>query len=297
MVYTPVRAEFDSPGPQRHDSCRPSEESLIQAKFYESFRRPPWRPFHKIHRFDDFNLDARTRQLRRAGEVVTLQPKAIDLLLVLVESRGRLLTKDELLNLVWPDQVVEESNLTVTVSALRKALGERRGEHRFVVTEPGRGYRTVADVSDVELKSEPIEVSQGTDDGIVAVDQSLSGRQFVRVASRVGYVRLLCALLLTVAFAYGTTGTRTEPATTAPAPDTSMTIKRLTTTGRVSTATLSPDGRFFAYISSRERRAVQPLAQSRRWKQQRSTATAGGSHRICRHVRARRQESVLLSNR
>ena len=106
---------------------------------------------HRIYRFDEFELNALKRQLFRRGQPVTLQPKAFELLVALVDSGGRLLTKDDLLNLVWPDQIVEESNLTVHMSALRKALGEQRGEHRFVVTEPGRGYRFVADVAEVEV--------------------------------------------------------------------------------------------------------------------------------------------------
>src|SRR5687768_9364852 len=103
----------------------------------------------RIYRFNDFELDAVKRQLLRRGQPVTLQPKAFDLLLVLVENGGRLLTKDDLLSLVWPDQIVEESNLTVHISALRKALGEHKGHHRYVVTEPGRGYRFIADVTEV----------------------------------------------------------------------------------------------------------------------------------------------------
>ena len=104
----------------------------------------------RIYRFDRFELDAHRRQLWCEGQLVTLQPKALDLLVALVESGGNVLTKDELLNLVWPGQMVEESNLTVHMSALRKALGERKGEHRFVVTQPGHGYRFVADVDDVQ---------------------------------------------------------------------------------------------------------------------------------------------------
>ena len=170
----------------------------------------------KIHRFDDFSLNARTRLYATPGEVVTLQPKAIDLLLVLVESRGRLLTKDELLNLVWPDQVVEESNLTVHMSALRKALGERRGEHRFVVTEPGRGYRFVADVCDVEPRAKRSTSARARTPGSSqSTSHFLAGNSCVSPARG---VRLLCALLLTVAFAYWTTGSRTEPATTGQRP-------------------------------------------------------------------------------
>ncbi len=104
---------------------------------------------HRIYRFDDFELDVLKRQLLRRGQTVTLQPKAFDLLLALVEHGGRLLTKDDLFNLVWPAQIVEESNLTVHMSALRKALGERKGEHHYIVTMPGRGYRFVADVAEV----------------------------------------------------------------------------------------------------------------------------------------------------
>src|SRR5688500_18777292 len=104
----------------------------------------------RIYRFNDFELDALKRQLLRRGQPVTLQPKAFDLLLVLVENGERLMTRDELLNLVWPDQIVEESNLTGHMSALRKGLGEQKGEHRFVVTEPGRGYRFVAEVAEGE---------------------------------------------------------------------------------------------------------------------------------------------------
>ena len=64
----------------------------------------------------------------------------------MIENHGRVLDKDELMRSVWPDQIVEEANLTVNISALRKALGESPSEHRFIVTVPGRGYKFVAGV-------------------------------------------------------------------------------------------------------------------------------------------------------
>jgi TolB-like protein/DNA-binding winged helix-turn-helix (wHTH) protein/Flp pilus assembly protein TadD len=67
-------------------------------------------------------------------------------LLVLLEGKGRLVEKDELMQRVWPDAVVEENNLTVNISALRRSLTESPGEHRYVLTVPGRGYQFVADV-------------------------------------------------------------------------------------------------------------------------------------------------------
>lgn len=103
----------------------------------------------RFYEFDSFRLDGRKRVLLRAGEPVTLTPRALDLLFALVERRDLVVEKDELLSLLWPDSVVEENNLTVNVSALRKALGVGPGERRYVVTVPGRGYRFVADVVEV----------------------------------------------------------------------------------------------------------------------------------------------------
>lgn len=96
--------------------------------------------------FDSFGVDAVKRVLWRTGEAVPLAPKVFDTLLVMVENSGRVIDKDELMSAVWPDTAVEENNLTQNVSAIRKALGERKGEHRYVVTVPGRGYRFVAAV-------------------------------------------------------------------------------------------------------------------------------------------------------
>jgi DNA-binding winged helix-turn-helix (wHTH) protein/tetratricopeptide (TPR) repeat protein len=91
--------------------------------------------------FAEFRLDPGRRILFRKNEPIPLQPKAFDTLLVLVQHSDRVVSKDELMKLVWPDAFVEESNLTQNIFVLRKTLGERAGEHRFIVTVPGRGYR------------------------------------------------------------------------------------------------------------------------------------------------------------
>jgi DNA-binding winged helix-turn-helix (wHTH) protein len=98
----------------------------------------------QVYEFDEFRLDAMKRRLTRHGEVVPLYSKAFDLLLVMVQNGGRDLTKEALLDTVWPDQTVEESNLTVNMSAVRKALGEKAAQPRYIVNIPGRGYRFVA---------------------------------------------------------------------------------------------------------------------------------------------------------
>ncbi len=99
-----------------------------------------------IYDFGPFRLDAHRRLLFREGVGVRLPAKAFEILFVLLEENGRLVEKDELLRRVWPDAVVEENNLTVNISALRKSLEETPGEHRYVVTVPGRGYQFVAEV-------------------------------------------------------------------------------------------------------------------------------------------------------
>jgi DNA-binding winged helix-turn-helix (wHTH) protein len=75
-----------------------------------------------MYRFGPFELDVRERRLSRAGTVVPLQIEVFDTLCVLVQNAGRLVTKQELLNAVWADTVVEENNLTRAISVLRKAL-------------------------------------------------------------------------------------------------------------------------------------------------------------------------------
>src|SRR5262245_40804921 len=99
-----------------------------------------------IYEFGEFQLDLDRQVLTRAGEEIALTPKVYSLLVIFVENAGRLLGKDELIKLLWENSFVEEANLNVNVSALRRALGERPNEDRYVATVPRRGYRFVADV-------------------------------------------------------------------------------------------------------------------------------------------------------
>jgi DNA-binding winged helix-turn-helix (wHTH) protein/TolB-like protein len=99
------------------------------------------------YHFGEFELVPNQGALWRTGVRVPLMPKPFATLLVLVERAGETVSKDELLRHVWPDTAVEENNLTQSVSTLRKALGEKRGENRYITTEPGFGYRFVAPVT------------------------------------------------------------------------------------------------------------------------------------------------------
>ena len=96
--------------------------------------------------FGPFEIDIRERQLTRDGKVVPLRPKVFDILLMLVQNSGHILTKDDVMKHVWSNTTVEEGNISRTISTLRNVLGERPHEHRYIETIPWRGYRFVASV-------------------------------------------------------------------------------------------------------------------------------------------------------
>lgn len=127
------------------------------------------KPANPLYQFGPFHLDPVSRLLLRQGEPVPLMPKAFEMLLVLVENSGRVMEKAELMNALWPDSFVEEANLTVNVSALRKALGESPNQHRYIVTVPGRGYKFVAGVR--QAGAEAAELSgEEAEKNYVAID-------------------------------------------------------------------------------------------------------------------------------
>jgi TolB-like protein/DNA-binding winged helix-turn-helix (wHTH) protein/Tfp pilus assembly protein PilF len=101
------------------------------------------------YEFGSFRLDAAARILFHNNKVVSLTPKVVELLLVLIEKNGQVLSKEELFKAVWPDSFVEESNLTSNISILRKQLGTRPEGGDYIETIPKRGYRFVASVTQV----------------------------------------------------------------------------------------------------------------------------------------------------
>jgi pimeloyl-ACP methyl ester carboxylesterase/DNA-binding winged helix-turn-helix (wHTH) protein len=106
------------------------------------------------YRFGPFQLDARERRLSRGSEVIPLRLKVFDTLRVLVENAGRLVTKQELLDTVWPETTVEENNLNHNVSVLRKALGEKATGQQYIETVPRIGYRFAAAVETTAPRAE-----------------------------------------------------------------------------------------------------------------------------------------------
>ena len=106
-------------------------------------------PHRKVYEFKGFRLDGPQHRLLRDGKPLPLKAKVFDVLLFLVERRGQLVEKDELMREIWPNTIVEESNITVSVSILRKILGEDRAGREFIETVPRLGYRFVAEVTPI----------------------------------------------------------------------------------------------------------------------------------------------------
>src|SRR5438105_3483373 len=96
---------------------------------------------HVVYEFEEFRLDAIHLMLYRGANEISLAPKAVETLIALVERRGEILTKDELMSIIWTDSVVEESNLAQYLHVLRKTLGNRQNGRPFIETYRRRGYR------------------------------------------------------------------------------------------------------------------------------------------------------------
>lgn len=126
-----------------------------------------------LYEFGEFCLDTRQRILRRGSEALPLTPKSLDVLGLLIQNGGKVVTKDELMKTVWPDRFVEESNLTQTIFMLRKALGETL-DQRYIVTIPGRGYRFAAEVKAVpnDRSAEPLAQSASSSPSAGSAGQS-----------------------------------------------------------------------------------------------------------------------------
>ena len=152
---------------------------------------------NNLYRFGEFSLDAQGRVLRRGVETVPLTRKAFDALFLLVQNAGKTVTKDELMEAVWPDTYVEESNLTQTIFMVRKALDET-ADRRYILTVQGQGYRfliPVTEATSAATESDVPVVPSNTSNGHPIGESGMSGWRsaFIALAS--------VALVLAVGFA------------------------------------------------------------------------------------------------
>ena len=106
-------------------------------------------PLKHFYKFDPFVLDVEERVLLRNGRPVAVTPKVFDTLLLLVRNQGCVVSKQKILDTLWPDVFVEESNITFNVTMLRKVLGDTKREPLYIETVPRRGYRFKTEVKEV----------------------------------------------------------------------------------------------------------------------------------------------------
>ena len=209
-----------------------------------------------FYEFGPFRIDTRNRQLLRENELVPLKAKAVDTLLLLIESRGDVVEKDELMQRLWPDSFVEEANLTQNIYTLRKALG---GD--YIQTVPRRGYRFVADVKEADDVADVIVIKERTRTSVRYEEEfdpdehvlTGNGAPVALIAQTVNppaaksglrataIVVAAAAILVVVVGGVWWLRTRAAPFAT-------MKLAKFTTTGKATKVAISPDGKYVAYV-------------------------------------------------
>jgi TolB-like protein/DNA-binding winged helix-turn-helix (wHTH) protein len=120
-----------------------------------------------IYEFGSFRLDVRQHLLTHKGEAVPLAPKAFETLLVLVENSGQVLSKEQLMERIWPETFVEEGNLALNISVLRKALGKSPDRQPYIETFPRRGYRFITSVQLLEDEAADLIIQEHSKSRII----------------------------------------------------------------------------------------------------------------------------------
>src|SRR5262245_9154245 len=189
-----------------------------------------------LYEFGNFRLDTKEKTLYREHEPIALRPKVFETLQVFVEHPGRLLEKDELMEKIWKDQFVEETNLTFNIKVLRRILNDDAHNPRFIETVPRRGYRFIAEVkphfNHLAAKAEAVQPMPAA--------KSLASRHYLWIGALV----LLLATAVSIAWF-----TRSNRASTASVPVLSATFKstKIINPGPGVRATITPDGKYVAY--------------------------------------------------
>lgn len=201
----------------------------------------------EVYAFEDFLLDAERRLLLRDGETINLHPKAFDLLLVLIENRDRVLSKTELLDLVWEGQFVEENNLAVQISTLRKIFGEKKDEHRFIVTVPNKGYHFVAKVNEKNEKpDDSFSVTATNSDKSETISNPPQSQENKTEISNRSYLLPLgigVILIFAGISIYWFSQSRSESK--------QLKLSKLTTSGKITNAVLTHNGKY-AVLAQKE---------------------------------------------
>lgn len=184
--------------------------------------------------FGEFTLDAREKVLSRGGKPLSVTPKAINLLLILLENHGHLVERNDLMRAVWADSFVEEANITFTVGLLRKAFEDDAQNPRFIETVPRRGYRFIHQVEKIaaEAENKPPPVGQ-------TIEKHKPTTAFIFAA----------LLFITIIALGGWLIRKNQTASKIAILNTPFASEKLSTNGKVFQAAISPDGKNVIYAS------------------------------------------------
>ena len=233
-----------------------------------------------LYEFGGFRLDCAEKVLLRDGKSLPITPKVFETLCVLVENAGHLLEKDELMQKIWEDRFVEESNLTFNVKMLRKALGDNAAHPMFIETVPRRGYRFIAEVKKVSGEgfrdNETVELfspdGNGASNGNSAklIVENLPDKKFfnekpagkilpsVNVISSIRSRPVLYSIVAIIIGTFLLTGfilLKNSTSFSQRFGDINgnqrfLTVEKLTDSGNAQAATISPDGKLLAYYTT-----------------------------------------------
>jgi Tol biopolymer transport system component/DNA-binding winged helix-turn-helix (wHTH) protein len=206
------------------------------------------------YEFGPFKIDVANRQLLRDGSPLPVAPKVWDALVIMAESSGRILEKEELMNRLWPDCFVEESNLTQIIFQLRKALGESAAKQQYIETIPKRGYRFVADIRRLDGQVEPFnqhdsartDPPEDNDTSVPARQSEKSIYKNYKKKTLIAAAILVFSVTTALGFSYFL---RWNPLTGGSAASPEMkSIRLLTSSGNAQQPALSHDGKYVAYV-------------------------------------------------
>ncbi len=235
----------------------------------------------KVYLFDEYRLDVSRRMLYRGEREVSLPPKAIETLIALIDLRGEIVSKVDLMKIIWADTIVEESNLDHYLHVLRKALGEKSDGQSFIETLRRRGYRFTSDVRVIESPdrngkravaagSHPVQLTDHkTEDlnsplGLAAESPTVNVVKPSRFSPLLAAIAVLAGLLGSATFWYFQRQNLPYRAASSSVRG-EISVTPLTNGNAVSSATISPDGKYFVYqelIENKQHLWVQQVGQT-----------------------------------
>lgn len=207
-----------------------------------------------LYQFGGFILDLQRRGLYKEGRRIHLTSKPFQILLSLIENRGRLVEKRELLDAVWNGVYVTEDNLVQAIVEIRRALGDNKDDPRFIKTVPRQGYRFVSEVLTASSSERPMPIGTSSKlnesnktprNHLLNFAKGTPGRTTISISA-------IIILLVGVAVGLYMLLLQSRPGAKSYVPFQNVKLTRITTTGKLGSAAVSPDGRYVIYALSSE---------------------------------------------